>query len=132
MESYDGHVTNFVDRYIAKEGESWDESKEEHFKAEFNNTMQFVQKYFDRGFQKEDRNQTPRVRFEAIAIGVNLALRDNPELEKAITRDKIIDMLSSDDFVRWTTTDAANNRSKVIDRIYGVKNFLLTGNFASE
>ena len=132
LESYDGHVTNFVDRYIAIEGESWDESKEEHFKAEFNNTMQFVQKYFDRGFQKEDRNQTPRVRFEAIAIGVNLALRDNPELEKAITRDKIIDMLSSDDFVRWTTTDAANNRSKVIDRIYGVKNFLLTGNFASE
>ena len=132
LNSYDGHVTNFVDRYIAKEGESWDESKEEHFKAEFNKTMQFVQKYFDRGFQKEDRNQTPRVRFEAIAIGVNLALRDNPELEKAITRDKIIDMLSSDDFVRWTTTDAANNRSKVIDRIYGVKNFLLTGNFASE
>lgn len=132
LESYDGHVTNFVDRYIAKEGESWDENKEEHFKAEFNKTMKFVQKYFDRGFQKEDRNQTPRVRFEAIAIGVNLALRDNPELEKAITRDKIIDMLSSDDFVSWTTTDAANNRSKVIDRIYGVKNFLLTGNFASE
>ena len=72
------------------------------------------------------------MRFEAIAVGVNLALRDNPKLENVITRDKIIEMLSSDDFVRWTTTDAANNRSKVIDRIYGVKNFLLTGNFTSE
>ena len=132
LNSYDGHVTNFVDRYIAKEGEAWDEFKEEHFKAEFNNTMQFVQHYFDRGFQKEDRKQTPRVRFEAIAVGVNLALRDNPKLENVITIDKIIEMLSSDDFVRWTTTDAANNRSKVIDRIYGVKNFLLTGNFTSE
>ena len=27
LNSYGGHVTNFVDRYIAKEGEAWDEVK---------------------------------------------------------------------------------------------------------
>ncbi len=46
-------MTNFVDRYIAKEGEAWDEVKEKRFKAEFNNTMEFVRNYFERGFQKK-------------------------------------------------------------------------------
>lgn len=127
LDNYRGHVTNFLDDYMTKNGENWTNEKEVQFENEFIRTMKFVDKYFERGFQKEDRNQTPRVRFEAISIGVNLALRDNPDLPMSIEKGK--NLLSSKSFEEWTTTDAANNRNKVQARINGVKNYLLTGSF---
>ena len=90
--------------------------------------MNFVHNNFKRGFQKEDRNQTPRVRFEALAVGINLALRENPELET--TAQQVDKLLQSVEFKEWTTSDAANNRSKVFSRINGVKGYFLTGNLS--
>ncbi|MDU0407314.1 hypothetical protein N42HA_00300 [Lactococcus lactis] len=74
---------------------------------------------------KKRGNQTPRVRFEALAIGINLALRENPKL--SMSQEKARILLESESFKQWTTTDAANNRNKINSRINGVKEFLLTG-----
>ncbi|CQR25412.1 hypothetical protein BN1356_01752 [Streptococcus varani] len=116
---------NFVDDFVSGSATDWTPDKELLFRAEFNKTMEFVAKNFERGFQKEDRNQTPRVRFEAISVGVNLALRVNPEL--TVSKEQIVRLLDSDQFREWTTSDAANNRIKVEKRIYGVKDYLLNG-----
>ena len=89
--------------------------------------MNFVDEYFEKGFQKLDRNQTPRVRFEALSVGVNLALREYPNLP--MSKDKSETLLNSKKFEEWTTTDAANNRNKVKTRIHGVRDFLMTGKF---
>lgn len=123
IENYKGHVTNFIDQYVKKEGEVWSEEKEKIFENEFLTTMKFVKTNFIRGFQKEDKNQTPRVRFEAIAVGINLAFREQEKLN--VSSEQIENLLSSEEFRMWTTTDAANNRNKLVTRIYGVRDFFL-------
>lgn len=125
LSSYRGHVANFIDKYFSTEGKSLTQDKKQFLRSEFLRTMDFVDTYFERGFQKEGRNQTPRVRFEALAIGINLALRENPKL--SMSQEKARILLESESFKQWTTTDAANNRNKINSRINGVKEFLLTG-----
>ncbi|EAG1699269.1 DUF262 domain-containing protein [Listeria innocua] len=123
LDNYKGKVVNFIDEFINEEGKNWSTEKELEYTDEFVKTMKFVNENFDRGFQKEDRNQTPNVRFEALSVGVNLALKENEDL--IIDSSTVTKLLSSDDFESWTTTDAANNRSKVYSRIEGVRDFLL-------
>lgn len=123
LNKYKGKVVNFIDAFITEEGKHWSDEKEIEYTKEFVNTMKFVNENFNRGFRKLDRNQTPNVRFEALSIGVNLALKENKDL--SIDGSIVTKLLSSDDFEEWTTTDAANNRSKVHSRIEGVRDFLL-------
>ncbi|HIH7963945.1 TPA: DUF262 domain-containing protein [Streptococcus suis] len=125
LENYNNRVMNFIDEYVESEGKDWTFEKEKRYKQEFLNTMNFVYQNFNRGFQKKDRNQTPRVRFEALAVGINLALRENPELET--TAQQVDKLLQSVEFEEWTTSDAANNKNKVFRRINGVKEYFLTG-----
>ncbi|WP_170236367.1 DUF262 domain-containing protein [Streptococcus hyovaginalis] len=124
LEKYNNRVMNFIDEYVELTGKNWTAEKEEIYNKEFINTMNFVHKNFKRGFQKEDRNQTPRVRFEALAVGINLALREKPDL---VTTDQQVNrLLHSSQFEEWTTSDAANNKNKVFRRINGVKEYFLT------
>ena len=127
LDNYDGSVMNFVDDYIREAGNNWSDEKKDLFADEFNKTMEFVSDNFERGFQKDDRNHTPRVRFEALSVGINLALRKSPQLN--ISKEKIDELLKSDHLKKWTTSDAANNKTKVIGRIHGVRDFLLNGDF---
>lgn len=130
LKNYNNSVMNFIDDFVAAEGKVWSAEKEEVYKKEFVRTMNFVSQNFNRGFQKEDRNQTPRVRFEALAVGINLALRENPTLET--NEEQIMKLLHSPEFEEWTTSDAANNKNKVFRRINGVKEFFLTGKLISD
>lgn len=127
LENYNGQVMNFVDDYVREAGENWSEERKQLFKNEFDKTMKFVSDNFERGFQKENRKQTPRVRFEALSVGINLALRECSNLN--VSKKNIDKLLNSEQFKNWTTSDAANNRNKVVDRIYGVRDFLLNGDF---
>jgi hypothetical protein len=127
LDNYNGSVMNFVDDYIREAGKNWSDEKKYLFEDEFNKTMRFVSDNFERGFQKEDRNHTPRVRFEALSVGINLALRESPQLNVSIAQ--IDKLLNSEHLKKWTTSDAANNRTKVISRIHGVRDFLLNGDF---
>ena len=70
----------------------------------------------------ENHNSTPRVRFEAIAVGVHLALKENPNL---IPVKPVTTWLESTEFQEQVTTDAANNRNKLLGRILFVKDKLL-------
>lgn len=53
-------------------------------------------------------------------MGTNLALREKSNLEVEDTK-----WLDSNEFKKWTTSDAANNKSKVIGRIEFVRDCLL-------
>lgn len=114
-------VKGFMDDYIIDANEDFDESKKEEFKTELINTLSFVEANFPNGFKKSNTAKSiPRVRFEAIAVGTNLALRENPNL--TITDVK---WLESNEFKKWTTSDAANSKSKVVGRIEFVRDCLL-------
>lgn len=74
-----GHdVNEFLNDYLIRNLVTFDQEK---FQLEFDRMVQFVQKTFPFGFAKtENAKSTPRVRFEALAVGVALALREKPDL----------------------------------------------------
>lgn len=113
-------VDVFLDDYIKEKNN--DELDIIAMKDEFTTMLDFVDAYFPYGFKKAaSHNSTPRVRFEAISVGVTLALRENPKL---IPSD-VINWLESDEFKRLTTSDGANSKAYVVGRIEFVKNNLL-------
>lgn len=119
-EQFTHRVDTFLDKYIEDVKDSFEKDK---MKEEFDRTMKFVKKYFPYGFAKSaNAKSTPRVRFEAIAVGVALALRENPELQPASMK-----WLDSKEFKIHTTTHASNSPARVSGRILYVKKMLLTG-----
>lgn len=111
-------VAQFLDRYLIENQESFDR---EAFRFEFDRMCQFVDKHFANGFAKPDsQKDVPNVRFEAISVGVALALRENPDLDSP-------DMtwLDSKEFKEKTTSDASNNPGRLQERVEFVKNSLL-------
>lgn len=113
-------VDEFLDEYVENVQHDFDKVK---FKKEFDDTISFVDRYFENGFKKTKTSKsTPRVRFEAIAVGVGLALRENPNLIP-----KSMEWLSSDEFKKHTTTHASNSPARVSGRVEYVRDMLLTG-----
>lgn len=89
--------------------------------AEWDRMLNFVQAYLPGGFKKTGPGRkVPRVRFEAISVGIGLALRAEPDL---VPTD--VDWLDSPEFRKWTTSDASNNRANLIGRIEFVRDKLL-------
>jgi hypothetical protein len=85
----------------------------------------FVERNFENGFTKKSNpRSTPRVRFEAIAIGVDHALMERPDLADK-TLNSIADWIDAEEFKTVTTSDAANVKSKLQGRIAFVKNAIL-------
>lgn len=113
-------VDTFLDEYIEHTKDSFNQKQ---MKSEFDAMLRFVKKYFPYGFAKTAKaKSTPRVRFEAISVGVALALREKPNL---IPRS--MDWLGSEEFLRHTTTHASNSPARVSGRILYVKEKLLEG-----
>lgn len=113
-------VDKFLDSYVEAHQDHFDEEK---MKKEFTRTMNFVASYFPFGFAKtKSATSTPRVRFEAIAVGVNLALRTDESLEPA---EPVPNWISSPEFVAQTTTHASNSGPRLRARVEFVRNRLL-------
>jgi hypothetical protein len=84
--------------------------------------LKFVQVNYPFGFAKSAKaTSTPRVRFEALAVGSAQALKKKPTLQA----ENISSWLDSPEFKKLTTSDAANNRSRVVGRIEYVRDKLL-------
>ena len=113
-------VDEFLDKYVKDNSDNFDKKT---MKREFVRMLRFVEKYFVYGFAKKaGAKSTPRVRFEAIAVGVALALRENQKLVP-----KSMEWLQSNEFKKQTTTHASNSPKRLKDRIFYVKNALQTG-----
>lgn len=98
-----------------------DPSHKARMNGEWDSMLAFVNTYLPDGFKKTGPGRkVPRVRFEAISVGVGLALRENPDLAPSN-----VDWLESREFKQWTTSDASNNRSNLIGRIEFVRDRLL-------
>jgi hypothetical protein len=116
--SFRHDVDNFLNKY-AQDNRTTFETK--RLSDEFDRMLVFVEKYFPYGFAKTAESRaTPRVRFEAIAVGANLALRKNPNL---VPRD--MSWLKSDKFVIHTTTHASNSLPRLRGRVEYVRDQLL-------
>ena len=120
-ENFDHSVKGFLDEYIIETKNIFDNAMETTMKAELTNTLKFIKDNFPNGLRKSEKSKMiPRVRFEAISVGVNLALRENPDL-----KIDNIKWLNSIEFKKLTTSDGSNSKSRVKGRIEFVKNCLL-------
>lgn len=112
-------VTKFLDEYIRQHRENFDADE---MNQRFSRMIRFVGKHFPYGFAKaENSRTTPRVRFEAIAVGVHLALEEDPDL----IPPPVVDWLDSPEFKAQTTTHASNSGPKLRARVEYVRDQLL-------
>ncbi len=88
---------------------------------EFIRMLNFVSQHFPNGFKRTGYKTVPRIRFEAIAVGVSLALREEPGLASSHMQQ----WLDSKEFIKHTRSDASNSRPKLVNRIHYVRDNLL-------
>lgn len=94
----------------------------DRFREEWRTMLKFVKDHFPGGFKKTAGRgrKVPRVRFEALSIGIALALRENPSLSP-----KNVNWIESEEFKTRTTSDASNNRASLVGRVKYVRDRLL-------
>ncbi len=89
----------------------------------YNNTFRIIRNLLPNGIIRGNRtNITPLILFEAISIGVADIIVQNRQSE--ITTEKLQDLLN-DPILTKLTTGATNSRSKLLDRIDYVTNFII-------
>ncbi|MFA6112449.1 MAG: DUF262 domain-containing protein [Sphingomonas sp.] len=126
-EAYDDFkrsVIDFVDEYIASKA-SFDLTRDgPSMRYEWRNMLRFVADNFQHGFRKSSTNtRIPRVRFEAIAVGTALALRERPDLN--VSPAEVADWAYGNEFTKLVTSDGANSRPRITARIEFVRDHLL-------
>jgi Protein of unknown function DUF262 len=118
-QNFERQVNVFLNEYL--EQHNHPEIDQDGMRSEFHKMLDFVEKYFPNGFSKTKGHvKTPRIRFEAISVGVALALREKSDLVP-----KSMKWLDSPEFKEYTTSDASNSKPKVIKRIEYVRDELL-------
>jgi hypothetical protein len=119
-------VSGFLDEFVENHKNQFDRVA---FESEFASMLRFVEKYFPNGFRRSASGKfVPRARFEAIAVGVALALRENSDLVPVVSTEW--SDIASEEGARFkyhTTTHANNNKNRVVGRIEYVKDMLLYG-----
>jgi hypothetical protein len=123
-------VRNFLLKYVQEtnaqlQGPDGEKIANE-MRKEWSRMLAFVRDHFPDGFRRPrgPGRKVPRVRFEAIAVGVGLALRAKPLLSLSLDPKNIPGWLESDEFKDWTTSDASNNRTNLVGRVEFVRDKL--------
>ncbi len=125
LEGYRDRVSDFLFQYAKKMNSHFAEHPEEveKYKQRFMDTMAFIARVFPFGFRRAPKGiETPRSRFEAIAIGSYLALKDRPEL--ATMPIDVTPWLSGEPFQKVTRSDSSNPIAKLRGRLDFVRNQL--------
>lgn len=127
LEGYQDNPSKFIFDYVKTKNIAFvaDPSLEGGYRQRFERMLNFVEANFPNGFRKNSTaNTTPRVRFEAIAIGSDQALQEDSQLAARLNL-KVADWIDDEEFKKVTTSDAANVRAKLESRINFVRQRLL-------
>lgn len=125
MEGYRDRPSDFLFQYAKKMNGRLKQHpiEEVEYRQRFDDTMAFVKRVFPYGFRRTAKGKdTPRTRFEAIAIGSYLALLERPGL--ASQKLDVNAWLTGDEFNAIIGSDGANSIKRLRDRIGFVKDRL--------
>lgn len=128
-------VANYLDTYLDKKNKELEKlnpqekaQELERYYKQFISTLDFVDKYSDYGFRRTHNPQTKRVIFEAISVGVNSALKTNPDI--VFSKEKMNNLLNSKTFIDFTSGNVGNKKAyskeQVVGRIDFIKNGILS------
>lgn len=119
---FDKSVDTFLTDYLIEKNRDYQDEQRDALTLQFTDMCEFVERYFPNGFRKNaTANTVPRIRFEAIAVGTTLALKENPQL----VPPPVDEWINSLAFITHTRSDASNSRPKVKARIEFVRDKLL-------
>lgn len=122
-EEFKGQVRIFHNEFLESHKNISNADKDK-LTSEFEIMLNFVHKNFTYGFRKsENARSVPRVRYEAIASGVILAIRHNQSL--AYRTDINTEWVHTEDFNEKVTADGANSKPKLKERIEYVRDKIL-------
>ena len=128
--NYNGKVAQYIDMYVNEQNIHFIDNPSllEDYRETFSQMLTGAEKLLgEQGFRKSlSAKSTPRARFEALSIGIALALQENPTILTAY-EDKQVSWLEDEDFKKITKSDAANNKTKLRARIKYVKDKVLAG-----
>lgn len=114
-------VNEFLDDYLKEvnEDKTFDSEK---MQAQFLSMLDFVEKYFPKGFRqgKDYAKTTTRIKFESLSVGIALALKEKKDIKPKSTK-----WLDSEDFKKYASGDGSSSRLKVVKRIEYVRDQLL-------
>lgn len=118
-ENFKHDVAPFLDDFLKLKNKGFNR---EEMRQDFDMVMRFAEQHLEPPYfaRKGRDNATPRVRFEALSVGIYLALKQNPELHPTD-----FSWLDSIEFKELTTSDASNNQGRLQARIEFVRNCLL-------
>ena len=85
--------------------------------SDFESVLQFVNQSSKYGFRRRHNPQTKRVIFEAVSVGVLLALKQKPNL--TCSKEKMDEILNSKTFDEYTMGNVGNKRAYSPDQIKG-------------
>jgi hypothetical protein len=120
-QSFHKSVEDFLTDHLKEGNTGFGETKLNQSKEEFIRMLSFIQANIPNGFKRPGHKTVPRIRFEALAVGATLALRENP----ALIPVNVEKWLSSAEFMKHTRSDASNSRPKLVNRIHFVRDNLL-------
>jgi len=128
-EQFRHDVGRFLNRYLDGRCRAYDllstpaekEAVLDRDSIRFHRMVDFVAKWFPDGFRRRPGDKTtPRVRFEAISVGVHLALEAEPGLKV-----ENLDWLESEEFRQHTRADGSNSGPRLRGRVEYVRDKLL-------
>ena len=119
-------IASYLDSYLQEMNEKAE--KDNNLLMEkrmlFNKMLEFVSDSFENGFAKGHVSQVSRVYFEAISVGVALALKEKAELKKSTK--EINSWLKTGELAKLTSGKyKTHSKKRILDRIDYVKGELL-------
>lgn len=121
-------VDDFLTEYLKSKNENFTDADKQVMRDEFIRMLNFVSEHFPNGFKRTGYKTVPRIRFEAIAVGISLALRESPN----VVPGDLGQWLDGKEFIKHTRSDASNSRPKLVNRIHYVRDNLLGKTFQED
>lgn len=128
LEGYKDRPAIFLFDYTRRMNEQFGENPDliDAYRSRFAKMVTFIEQHSPNGFRKtKTSTTTPRVRFEGLAIGSYLAMKEDPDLEANGPKIPVAGWIDSEAFSKVTTSDGANVVSKLRARIDFVRDRLL-------
>ena len=120
-------VSKYLDNYLAEKNKSFNKDEKAVLKKRFYSLIDFMEKvYQGQGFaKKKGAIGISKPYFEAIAVGISLALKENPNLKAEQKKSLEINKNNRNDFYRLIdgrykthTATKIKNRIEYVKRIY--------------
>lgn len=125
LEGYRDRPADFLFSYAKKMNSLFTSNPDKvaEYQKRFQDVMEFSKRTFPFGFRKTSKaTDTHRTRFEAMAIGAQLAIAENPGI---VNESLDTSWLESEEFKKWTKSGGANAVAALRGRINYVRDRLL-------